>query len=295
MLRLKGIIVPIVTPFDEQGRVDEEALGNLCNFLIEKGVHALYPCGTTGEAPLLTAQERKVVAKRVVDVTRGRVPVFIHVGSCITSEAVELAQHAVEIGADGIAAVTPYYFRLSQEALIDYFETIVQAIPVDYPLYLYNIPGCTGNDLLPDSVQILADKYPNILGIKNSMPDLIRDQEYLECRDDFSVVLGNDHLIASGVYVGCDGAVSGNAQVAPELFVELYEALANKEWEKGLELQRKASVVSELLQNGGNLSLFKYGLAHRGVPVGDVRAPLVRVDKEEAARIMAKIDGLGVY
>ena len=211
-MRLKGIVVPIVTPFDEAGHVDTEALKNLCEFLIEKGVHGLYPCGTTGEAVLLTTEERKLIAKVVVEQTGGRIPVFVHVGAATTGEAVELAKHAVEIGADGIAAVTPFYFGYSQEALIQYYEEILAVVPADYPVYLYNIPGCTGNDLLPKSVQYLAEKYPNIIGIKNSMPDLIRAMEYIECRENFSVVLGNDLLIAPGVLVGCDGAVSGNAE-----------------------------------------------------------------------------------
>ncbi|HPT82747.1 MAG TPA: dihydrodipicolinate synthase family protein [Limnochordia bacterium] len=294
-MRLKGIVVPIVTPFDEAGHVDTEALKNLCEFLIEKGVHGLYPCGTTGEAVLLTTEERKLIAKVVVEQTGGRIPVFVHVGAATTGEAVELAKHAVEIGADGIAAVTPFYFGYSQEALIQYYEEILAVVPADYPVYLYNIPGCTGNDLLPKSVQYLAEKYPNIIGIKNSMPDLIRAMEYIECRENFSVVLGNDLLIAPGVLVGCDGAVSGNAQVAPELFVKLYEAAAAKDVETAVELQKKATLVAKLLRNGGDLSLFKYGLAHRGVPVGDVRAPLKKVDPQEAAEIMAKIDELAVY
>lgn len=294
-MRLRGIVVPIVTPFDEAGQVDTEALKNLCEFLIEKKVHGLYPCGTTGEAVLLTTEERKLVAKVVVEHTAGRVPVFIHVGAASTAEVVELATHAVEIGADGIAAVTPYYFGYSQDDLIRYYEQIVEAIPSDYPFYLYNIPGCTGNDLLPPAVKYLAEKYPNIVGIKNSMPDLLRAMEYGESREGFSVMLGNDLLIAPGVFVGCDGAVSGNAQVAPELFVKLYEAAEAGDWENALALQKQASTVAKLLQNGGNLSLFKYGLAHRGVPVGDVRGPLGKVCKEEAAEIMAKIDELAVY
>lgn len=295
MKRLKGIVVPIVTPFDDSGRVDAEALKNLCDYLIEHGVHGLYPCGTTGEAVLLTDEERKAVAEVVVEHVGGRVPVFIHVGAASTQSAMDLAKHAVDIGADGIAAVTPYYFRLSQEALIRYYEQIVSVIPSDYSFYVYNIPSCTGNDITPPAVGYLAQKHSNVVGIKNSMSDILRAQEYLNCREGFSVMLGNDSLIAMGVFIGCDGAVSGNAQVAPELFVNLYNAAEAGDWELALTLQKQATQVAELLQNGGNLSLFKYALAHRGVPVGEVREPLAKVCKKEAAEIMAKIDELSVY
>ena len=171
----------------------------------------------------MTTEERKLIAKVVVEQTRGRIPVLVHVGAATTGEAVELAKHAVEIGADGIAAVTPFYFGYSQEALIQYYEEILAVVPADYPVYLYNIPGCTGNDLLPKSVQALGGEVSQHYRHQNSMPDPIRAMEYIECRENFSVVLGNDLLIAPGVLVGCDGAVSGNAQVAPELFVKLYE------------------------------------------------------------------------
>lgn len=295
MKRLKGIVVPIVTPFDDAGRVDTEALQNLCEYLVDHGVHGIYPCGTTGEAVLLTQEERKTVAEVVVRHVNGRIPVFVHVGVASTQAAMDLAKHAVEIGADGIAAVTPYYFRLSQDALIRYYEQIISVIPNDYPFYLYNIPGCTGNDITPATAGYLAQKYPNVVGIKNSMSDVLRAQEYLDCSEGFSVMLGNDSLIAMGVFIGCDGAVSGNAQVAPELFVKLYNAAEAGDWGLALALQKQATRVAELLENGGNLSLFKYAIAHRGVPVGEVREPLAKVCKEEAAEIMAKIDELGVY
>ena len=168
-MRLKGIVVPIVTPFDEAGHVDTEALKNLCEFLIEKGVHGLYPCGTTGEAVLLTTEERKLIAKVVVEQTGGRIPVFVHVGAATTGEAVELAKHAVEIGADGIAAVTPFYFGYSQEALIQYYEDPGRG-PGRLPRVSVQHPRLHWNDLLPKSVQYLAEKYPNIIGIKTACP-----------------------------------------------------------------------------------------------------------------------------
>ena len=295
MKHLQGIVVPIVAPFDDAGRVDTEALKKLCDFLIEHGVHGLYPCGTTGEAVLLTDEERKIIGEVVVEHVKGRVPVFLHVGAASTQATMRLAQHAVDIGADGIAAVTPYYFTLSQEALVQYYERIVSVIPSDYPCYIYNIPSCTGNDITPAAVSHLAQRYPNIVGIKNTMSDILRTQEYLTCREDFSVMLGNDALIALGVLSGCDGAVSGNAQVAPELFVSLYNAANAGDWERALALQKQAIQVSKLLQNGGNFSLFKHALAHRGVPVGEVREPLAKVCQAEAAEIMAKLDALKVY
>ncbi|NLA59346.1 MAG: 4-hydroxy-tetrahydrodipicolinate synthase [Firmicutes bacterium] len=294
MKRLKGIVVPIVTPFDDSGRVDIEALQNLCEYLIENGVHGIYPCGTTGEAVLLTMEERKTVAEVVVREVNGRIPVFVHVGAASTQEAMDLARHAVEIGADGIAAVTPYYFALSQSALIRYYEQIISVIPSDFPLYLYNIPGYTGNDIAPATAAYLARKHSNIVGIKNTMADILRAQEYLECREGFSVLMGNDMLTAMGVMMGCDGTVSASAQVAPHLFVKLYDAAAAGDWELALALQKQAAEVTRLLENGTNISLCKYAIAHRGIPVGDIREPLERVCRKKAAEVMTKIDELGV-
>lgn len=143
-LRVKGVIVPLLTPFDDRGELDCPTLVHLVDFLIERGVHGLFPGGTTGEGPLLSTEERLTLAETVVRAANGRLPVIIHTGAITTREAIELTRHAHDCGAAAAALITPYYFRFSAEALFQHFASVCEAVP-DYPIYLYNNPAVTNN------------------------------------------------------------------------------------------------------------------------------------------------------
>ena len=149
MQKLFGTVVPIVTPLTEDDQIDVQSLKNLVDHCIDNGLQCLYPCGTTGEMMYLTVAERKLVAEVVLEHTNKRVPVFVQVGAWNLADTIELAKHAVAKGADGIGVVTPVFYKLSDQGLVDFYEAVSKAVPADFPVYLYSIPQNAINDITP--------------------------------------------------------------------------------------------------------------------------------------------------
>lgn len=292
MKRLKGIAPALLTPFDRDGKIDTEALAVHCDFLISAGVDALYVLGTTGEVFLLDVEERKQVAEFVVSHVAGRVPVFVQVGAIPTKVACELAAHAESIGADGVGAITPYYFHVDQRGMKAYYEAIAASVSPSFPVYLYNLPGCTVNDLLPETVQELAG-VENIVGIKNSMADVDRLTRLIEVTpEDFDVIMGADTLLYPALISGAKGSVSGNANVFPEAMVGLYKAVMAKDDHRAKRYHGLIRRAATVLKNGSNLAYFKQALEFRGFKKTYTRAPLLGLSKAEKAELRPQVEAL---
>jgi 4-hydroxy-tetrahydrodipicolinate synthase len=291
MKRLYGITTALLTPFDASGRLDVPALKEHCDFLLSAGVHCLYPLGTTGEVFMMDAGERKRVAELVVEHVAGRAPVFIHVGAIPTTLACELAKHAEAIGADGAGAVTPYYFNVSQQEMKEYYLEIARSVNEDFPLYLYNLPGCTTNDLLPKTVKELAG-VRNIVGIKSSVSDFFRIVQLLNgAPESFDVIQGFDGLLMPSLLYGAKGSVSGNSNVVPEMFVKLFNAMQAKDYEAARKCQDDINGVIRLLGPGG-MACFKEALAWRGLRKTYTRQPLMGMDAKEAQSLRREFEGI---
>ncbi len=281
MKRMKDLIVPTITPFDEKGKIDPEGIKAHFDFLIKSGVQDFYILGTTGEVFLMNKEERKMVAELVVEYVGDRGNIFIQVGSISTKEACDLAQHAESIGAAGIGAVTPFYFNVSQLEMENYYLAIAKNVHDDFPVYLYNLPGCTTNDLLPETVSKLA-RVKNIVGIKNSMEDMLRLSRLIdETPDDFEVIIGSDNILMSAILCGAKGSVSGNANVFPEIFIEFYQDIKEKNYDKAHEKQIIIRHIAGVLKNGANLAYFKQALIYRGFKPIFTRKPLLGLNLTE--------------
>src|SRR5919199_3114361 len=220
---LRGVFVPLLTPFDAAEALDLPALERLVEFLLERGVHGLFVGGTTGEFPLLSLAERKRVAEVVVARAAGRVPVVVHAGATSTRDAIDLACHARQVGAPAVAVVSPYYFPLPEDALIEHFVRLSEAV-AGYPVLLYNTPQRTGNALVPPVAAEIVRRCRNVVGIKDSTGNLAQTIEYTTLKDNFQVAQGADGLLVAGLAVGIQATVSGNANVFPEPAVEVFEA-----------------------------------------------------------------------
>jgi dihydrodipicolinate synthase/N-acetylneuraminate lyase len=291
--KVKGVIVPLLTPFDEQGKIHTTATKQLTEFLIERGIHGLFPGGTTGEGPLLTIQERRQLAEAVVEAADGRVPVIVHTGAITTAQALELTQHAQAVGAQAAAMIPPYYYHHSDEALFRHFELIATQTP-DFPIYLYNYP-VAGNRLSVELIARLVECCPNIVGLKDSSGTLDTLVACSSLRDgNFNTANGSDGLILAALAMGFDACVSGNANVVPELVVALYRAASEGNLELARELQRKVDAVRQLLGDGGDLSLFKGILAQRGLEAGAVRAPLLQAPEAVITQRWQALNALGL-
>ena len=289
MKKLYGVTVAMITPFTEEGNVDVKALDKLTEMLISRGVNCLYPCGTTGEMVHLSEEERKTVAETVIRVASGRANVFIHCGAMTQKETENLVKHAYEAGADGVGVVTPMFLGVTDKEMTAYYEKISSLVPAEFPIYLYNIPQCSGNDLKKTTAEQITENCENVIGIKYSYPDMMRTLEYLEI-PNFSVLHGCDKMFAELLLMGCDGTVSGVAGVFPEPFVAVYEAWKHKDIPAMQKWQKVCIKLCNLLRCGANMSWFKQALALRGLPVGGMRAPQQDLLKKETADTMKEIE-----
>ena len=275
---IRGVIPPVVTPFTPGSeRIDGDALQAHVNWLIEKGVHGLMPCGTTGEGPLLSLSERKEVLTLVLEATGGRVPLLAHVGGITTRETIELAVHAAGRGADAVSVVTPYYFGLPDGAMVEHFCAVAGAV-TETPVYLYNIPQCTGNWVNPAMLREVAGRCPNVMGIKDSAGDIVLLQAFIELAErSFQVACGSDALVFQALQAGACACVSGNANSFPEVVAGIFECFWAGDLAGARRQQGLLNEVREALHNGRSIAMIKRGIEMRGLQAGGVRAPLADV------------------
>lgn len=229
----KGAITALVTPF-KNGNLDVNALKKLIEFQVEKGINGILPCGTTGEAPTLSYEEHKKVIELTVKYVKKRVPVIAGTGANSTEEAIELTEFAKKAGADGALLVCPYYNKPSQEGLYRHFKKIAET--VDIPIILYNIPGRTGINMLPETVVRLS-KIPNIVGIKEASGSLEQVTEIIKNTDkDFVVLSGDDTLTLPMLSLGGRGVISVASNIIPDRITKMVSLYLNKKVEEARKI-----------------------------------------------------------
>jgi len=290
MSYLHGIVCANITPFDKEGEVDYKSVRRLSVYLAESGLAAIFPMGTNGEGIALRADERKKIAETIVSEIAGSVPVVIQCGANTVESTVELVSHARKIGAQSAGVLTPYFFRQSQEALLAFYKAVSVAAG-DFPLYIYNIPSHTNNDIQSPAVEALARECPNIVGIKYSYPDLMRLSEYLRAKPGFDVLIGCDGLILPAHSLGAAGTVSGPAAVFPRLFSSLWEACLSGDAARAKELQGTVKANDEALAKYQSIPLLKLFLKSRGV-IAETRCriPFKRMGQDEEREILGAIE-----
>lgn len=291
--RLKGLVVPLLTPYHPDGAINETELNRLINHLISTGVDAVMVAGTTGEGPLLSLDERRCLAEAAVKSAAGRLPVAVQIGTAATHESIMLARHAVACGANAVSIICPYFFGLPEQALVKHFCEVAGALPQDFPVYLYNIPQRSGNNISASVSEAVAKRCPNVVGEKDSSGDL--NLLALKCRireSNFDVLVGNDALVLPALVSGAIGAVAGNANVFPELFVSLMRAFCQGDLVSAQQAQLQIRVVTETLQ--ANISLFKALLRTKGFNPGDVRSPLQQASPSSIEESLSRLRQVGL-
>ena len=293
-----GLMPAMVTPFDEAGEVDLDAAEAVVERFIEAGVSGISPLGSTGEFSHLAAEERRRFAGEVVRIVGGRVPVVVGVGATGTREAVELARHAEGVGADGVLVVSPFYWKVGEEALTAHFATVARAVGI--PVLIYNLPLLTGIDLSPSLVAKVASECPNVVGLKDTVTEYSHTvgvlREVKPARPEFSVLAGFEDLILPSVLAGGDGSICGLANVAPALFVDLVRCAQNGELDEATDLHRR---VLSLLALGGladtPLGAIKLAMNLLGVPISPtVRGPALTLDEGMRGEVEAILEGSGL-
>ena len=292
MKELYGVTVAMVTPFTEDNQVDYEGVAQLTNMLVEKGVNCLYPCGTTGEMFRLSLDERKKIAKTVVDTAAGRVTVFVHCGSMNQEDTIELVRYCREIGADGAGVVTPIFFSANDREIEEYYVAVANSVP-DLPIYLYNIPQCAANDLKACVAQRVASRCQNVVGLKYSFADINRTIDYIGINNGtFSVLHGCDRAFVAMMALGCKGTVSGIAGVFPEPFVAVYRAYLDGNLAEAQRIQKTCVKLVDVLRGGSNMSYFKEALKMRGIAAGHMRHPQLDLPAEEVEQLKRDLTGI---
>ncbi|MCS7120778.1 MAG: 4-hydroxy-tetrahydrodipicolinate synthase [Nitrososphaerota archaeon] len=289
----RGVFTALVTPFNIKGEVDEEGLREVTRFQIENGVNGLFVCGSTGEGPLMATDQRKFVAERVIDEVSNRITVIVHVGSTNTEEAVKLAKHAEDVGADAVGAITPYYYKPDLEGLYDYYRLISESVEI--PVFIYNMPTVTGFNVTPDMVAKICT-LPNVIGIKDSGRNLIQVREIIETVPRKIVVInGSDNLAFPALMIGAYGQISGNANAAPELFVELYRHFRNGDYAKALEFQEKINRLIRVFEGFPPIAPIKAAMELRGIRAGLPKSPLRPLRPEETEALKLRLSKLNLY
>jgi 4-hydroxy-tetrahydrodipicolinate synthase len=282
----KGSIVAIVTPFSN-GAVDEEKLRELVEFQIEDGTDAIVPCGTTGESSTLDYEEHDRVIQIVVEQVKKRVPVIAGTGSNSTREAIEMTEHAKQLGADGCLLVTPYYNKPTQEGLYLHYKAVAEAVAI--PQILYNVPGRTGVNLLPETVARLS-AIKNIVAIKEATGSLQQASEILAlCGDQIDVLSGDDFITFPMMACGAKGVISVLANIMPKAVGDLTDAYFAGDLATARKLHLDTLKISNAMFIESNPVPVKTALGLMGKCSDEVRlplAPMSEANKNKLAAIM---------
>ena len=269
---IAGSMVALVTPMDAQGGLDWDSLSKLVDFHLQEGTNAIVAVGTTGESATLEVPEHIEVIRRVVDQVNGRIPVIAGTGANSTREAVELTENAKSAGADACLLVTPYYNKPTQEGLYLHFRHIAEAVAI--PQILYNVPGRTACDMLPETIERLST-VPNIIGVKEATGDLKRGREVLDrVSKDFLVYSGDDATAVELMLMGGKGNISVTANVAPRAMSELCAAAIAGDAEKARAINALLMPLHQTLFLEAKPIPEKWALHEMGLMQDGIRLPL---------------------
>jgi len=280
------VVTAMVTPFDEELRVDEHAAAKLCSYLLENGSDSLVVCGTTGESATLSHDEKLRmfrIAKKVTEAGCGMV--IAGTGSNNTSETIALTKAAEEVGVDAVLLVAPYYSKPSQEGMYQHFAAV--ATSTKLPVILYNVPGRTSSNILPATVQRLATDIPNIVAVKEASSDLLQVATIAAgCKRSFEIYSGDDNVNLPILSVGGVGAISVISHVAGNELRRMHEAFFCGEFETARNLHLATLPLTKALFCTSNPVPVKYAMESFGViPSGRVRLPLVEANEAERKQI----------
>lgn len=268
----QGSMVALVTPMLDDGAVDDAALADLIEFHIEAGTDAIVAVGTTGESSTLTVAEHARVIKQIIALTDKRVPVIAGTGANATAEAIELTRHARQAGADACLLVTPYYNKPTQEGLYQHYKSVADAVPI--PQILYNVPGRTALDMLPETTARLSS-VDNIIGIKEAFGTVDRISALLkQCTDNFMIVTGDDATAMESMLVGAHGDISVTANVVPAQMHQMCKAAIAGNRLAAQAIEDRISDLHTVLFQESNPIPVKWALHAMGRIGAGIRLPL---------------------
>jgi len=285
-----GAFTALITPF-RNGAIDERALRGLVDFQIEQGIDGVVPCGTTGESVTLSAAEYDRVIEIVIEQAAGRVPVIAGTGSNDTRSTIERTRHAKLAGASGALVVVPYYNKPTQEGMFRHFSLIAES--TDMPIVLYNVPGRTGVNMLPETTLRLA-QLPNVMAIKEASGNLDQVSEIvLGAPDGFAVLSGDDSLTVPIISIGGSGVISVTSNVAPRAVAEMTTAALVGDFWSARTMHQGLFDLSRAMFLDNNPTAVKTAAEMLGLCASEVRPPLTEMSQANRIRLAQALAGFG--
>ncbi len=295
MSTFKGVIVPMVTPFnrDEEQSINYEAAEQLLEKLISEGADGIFTFGSNGEFHVCSPDEKIKFSKFIIEKTAGRLPVYVGTGACSTKEALYMSCEAEAIGADALSVINPYFLGISDQQLIEYFKTVAASVKI--PVLLYNIPKGTGKNISKEAVEQLVT-IENIKGIKDSSGNIDNLKDYLDAAagHDVDVLVGSDGKISEAHALGAQGAIAGTANLITKVVVDLWKALEAGNAEEAARLQAEIEPIRDILHLGSTPQTLKRSLELAGYPVGPARFPVTEVAEGIDDKIYVMLDHYGI-
>ncbi|MAS95719.1 MAG: hypothetical protein CMO55_21160 [Verrucomicrobiales bacterium] len=292
---LTGLIAATFTPFDEDGNIVYDLIPSITDYLVRNKVSGIYICGSTGEGPSLTLEERKAVTEAYIESAGDRLRKVVHVGHTALQDAQNLAAHAEEKGADAISAISPYYFKPGNSTILAEFMKEAAGAAPSLPFYYYHIPSLTGVAVNPvEFLQIAADKIPNLRGMKYSDPDVSIFNDCQALMDSrFDLLYGWDEMLLSALVIDAKGAVGSTYNFAPGLYRRVIDAYEAGDLNSARVWQRKAVAMIRSITSVGGEAAIKYPMHRRGLDCGPRRLPMRQLTAEEKAEIDRRLDAMG--
>ncbi|HKJ34505.1 MAG TPA: dihydrodipicolinate synthase family protein [Balneolales bacterium] len=295
MESLRGIIPPIVTPLHKDETLDIEGLEKLLDHVIKGGVHGIFILGTTGEGASFSPDQKVEMIKRTLQLANGRVPVLVNISDTSYQISLKLAEKSKAYGAHAVVATPPFYLKINESEIISYYNQLIKGVSL--PLYLYNNPGLTKLNLDPDILQPLL-KDPKVLGIKDSSGDAKYFNRVRRLKEltKFSLFMGPEELLYESLIVGGDGGVPGGANIFPELYVSLFNAVQERKYEDAFDIHQKILEITSIVYHGDGygsgkvISGIKSAMAVLGICKTHVAKPLQEASKSKTVNIRKLIE-----
>jgi dihydrodipicolinate synthase/N-acetylneuraminate lyase len=294
MFKLKGVIPPMITPFDAKGNLDINNLEKLVGFLVDH-VDGLYICGSYGSGPLMNVEERKTVAEVSVKAAAGKIPIVAHVGTTNTRDTLELSRHAVEIGCDAVAAVGPYYFHHKEDALLAFYGAMLVTVPKGYPVYLYHNPQFSGYPIALGTIRTLQEK--GLHGVKDATFDILTFATYMRelGSKGMDIVLGTESMWLSACALGAQAYIPGLGNAFPEICHQMWEEGTKSDFEACRRTQFKVNRMRDIMYLARSTQLAVYAMLEiRGIISSFPRSPFVPAGEQEKLKMRQALTELGV-
>ena len=292
LVNLKGCGTALITPFQSDGKLDEKALEELVNWQIEEGIHFLVPCGTTGENPTMTHEEHLAVVDTTIRTAGGRVPVIAGAGGNNTAKIIPLISELKQLGVDGILSVAPYYNKPTQEGLYRHYRSLAES--TDLPIIVYNVPGRTGVNILPDTLMRLAE-IPNIAGVKEASGDISQMGEICtRAPSGFRILSGDDSITLPLIALGGHGVISVASNEVPSMMASLAAACVEGRWEEARDWNRKLYPLMKVNFVESNPIPVKAALAMMGRVEEVYRLPLAPISQGARVKLASVLSDLGL-